>query len=117
MTVAVFGNLLQAGFTASGYTGDQVDGRRLPGLQADATTDRDNRVEHRTGAVTKLDQIWRQRRRGDQGTAAADEAGAIGFIGNGINVDTMGGQQMTHPRRGFLLRTRASATHNGLQRR
>ncbi|MNO01700.1 hypothetical protein D3C81_2219260 [compost metagenome] len=29
----------------------------------------------------------------------------------------MGGQQMTHPRRGFLLRTRAAATHDGLQRR
>ncbi|MNJ37092.1 hypothetical protein D3C77_318990 [compost metagenome] len=117
MTVAVFGNLLQATFTAASYTGDQVDGCRLPGLQADTTTNRDNRVEHRSGAVTELYRIWRQSRRGDQGTASADEAGAIGFIGNGINVDTMGCQQMTHPRRRFLLRTRAPATHDGLQRR
>ncbi|MNZ31631.1 hypothetical protein D3C78_489340 [compost metagenome] len=116
MTVAVLGNLLQAGFTAAGYAGDQVDGRRLSRLQADTTTDRDDRVENRTGAATELYMLWCQGRRGDQGTAPADEPGAIGFIGNGINVDTMGCQQMTHPRRGLLLRTRAAAAHDRLQR-
>ncbi|MNM49877.1 hypothetical protein D3C81_608940 [compost metagenome] len=116
VAIAVLGDLLQAGIAAVSCTGDQVDRGFLARRQADAAADRHDRVEYRPGAVGQGLGLAVQCRWGHQGAATAYETGAVGFVGDGIDIGAMHGQHMAHPRHCVLLRARPPGADNGLQR-
>jgi hypothetical protein len=69
----------QAGLAARGRAVDDVDERRLIGLQRDHAPGRRHRVEHRAGGARERCGVP-QRRRRMQPAAAADEARAVGLV-------------------------------------
>ncbi len=85
---------------------DHVDHRGLLRRQHDPAADRDHRVEHRTGGIGQH-RIVAQRARGARGIAAAEEARAVGFVGNRADVCIVHRHQMEHPRRYLAVRAGA----------
>src|SRR3546814_6916662 len=82
---------------------DHVDGGGLIGRERDAAADGHDRIQHRTlaaGQSARFDQSLRRARI----APAADEARAVGFVGNLLDVRLVHGHQVEHPRRHLVLR-------------
>ena len=111
--VAVLLDESGAGLARGANAGHHVDARSLPRRQDDAGADRDDWIEHRARGVGQRVGVG-QRTRALQCLAAADEARAVGFVGDCIDVRVVHGQQVEHPRRCFIVPTRASGADDGL---
>ncbi|MCY1211348.1 hypothetical protein D9M72_230590 [compost metagenome] len=116
VAITVFFYQLQTALAAVGDAADQVDGGGLARIESDAAADRDNRVEHRAGGSTQYLRAGIHGRRVNQAATSANEARAVGLVGNAIEVCSMDRHQMAEPGRLFLARTWPTRAEDRLQR-
>ena len=96
MAVAVFFYKRQASIATVTDARYEVDDRSLVRFEHDAHADRNNRIEHRAIGVRQRGDIQRLRVR--KVATAPDEARAVGFVGNRLDIRAMHGDQVEHPR-------------------
>ncbi|EGF32456.1 hypothetical protein IMCC9480_2461 [Oxalobacteraceae bacterium IMCC9480] len=108
IAVAVFGDQIERRVARVDDAGDDVDDDRFFGRERDLVTHRDDRIEHRTGAVRQRLGGPGQCCRCRQGIAAADESQPVGFERDRADGAAMDHDLMQHPRQLFAKRTRAA---------
>src|SRR6516225_6627877 len=104
--LAMFCNKRQRRFPTVCHSENKIQADALPGRQADALPERDDRIEYGASGVGKGRSI-QHGRRARRRLPAADKPGAIRFAGNDVRQAVLTGQKMQEPWRPFSFRAGA----------
>ena len=111
MPVVILVDQHERSFARVGHAGDEIEDDRFIRCQRQGVTDRDDRIEDRTGGVRQLAGSTHRCRIGHR-AASPEKLQAIRFKRHLTRRTAAHGHQMQHPGRVFLVRTGPSRTED-----